>query len=259
MKYLKIFTLFVLILSSNILEAKKNSNEDIKSKLICSEDVETYTYCPKLLKFHYEMEDDMDSILYMTDDLEYLSDIRDRLSRDLSDKIFLVMSDISKTIKIATNEVRKQKYKAIGMVVLPVKYGSNMMLKYRKKSVMARGKLRAYVADFYKQYRKFDDEFLTDVLTVNDATFIVLPEIVQYDEMKNSLYDTKEAELQIAIDGFFGIEKGMSESVVTLGLKIDKNGKIRRLNDRKTEYEMIKKAIIELIDNALGDIASQEE
>jgi len=246
-----------LMLFGSTLFAQES--DDIKSKLICSEDTQTYTYCSKLLKYHYEMEKDMDSILYMTDDLSYLSDVRNRLSRDLSDKIFLVMSDISKTIKIATNEVRKQKYKAIGMVVLPVKYGSNMMLKYRKKSAMAHGKLRSYVSDFYKQYRTFDDEFLTDVLTVNDATFIVLPEIVQYDEMKNSLYDTGEAELQIAIDGFFGIEKGMSESVVTLGLKIDKNKKIRRLNDRKTEYEMIKKAIIELIDNALGDIASQEE
>ena len=233
--------------------------QDGAKKLICSEDKQTYTYCSKLSKFHYVMEDDMDSILYMTDDLSYLSDVRNRLSRDLSNKIFLVMSDISKTIKIATNEVRKQKYKAIGMVVLPVKYGSNMMLKYRKKSAMAHGKLRSFVGDFYKQYRTFDDEFLTDVLSANDATFIVLPEIVQYDEMKNSLYETKEAELQIAIDGFFGIEKGMSESVVTLGLKIDTNGKIRRLNDRKTEYEMIKKAIVELIDNALGDIASQEE
>lgn len=236
-----------------------HAENDLQSKLICGEDMKTYDYCPKLLKYHYVMEDDLDSILYMTDDLEYLNDIRNRLSRDLSNKIFKVMTDISKTIKIATNEVRKQKYKNIGMVVLPVKYGSNMMLKYRKKSVMIRGELRKYVKDFYKQYRKFDDEFLTDVLTANDATFIVLPEIVQYDEMKNSLYETKEAKLQIAIDGFFGLEKGMSEAIVTLELKIDKNKKIRRLNDRKTEYEMIKKAIIELIDNALGDIASQEE
>ena len=143
--------------------------------------------------------------------------------------------------------------------MLPVKFGSSSMLKYRKKSTMARGKLKAQITDFYKSYIKHDDEFLTDMLVMNGSTFIVLPEIVQYDELKNALYETKEAQLQIAIDGFFGIEKGMSESVVSLGLKIDKNGKIRRISDRKAEYEMIKKAIIELIDNALGDIASQEE
>jgi len=232
---------------------------EAKEALICDEDREVYSYCTKLEKFHYSKQDDMDNILYMTDDLQYLKGARNRLSRDLADKIFLVMRDISKTIKIATNEVRKQKYKALGMIVQPVKFGSATKLKYRKKSVMARGKMKAQIDAFYKEYRKHDDEFLTDVLNVNGSTFIVLPEIVQYDELKNSLFETKEAELQVAIDGFFGIEKGMSESVVVLGLKIDKNGKIRRVFDRKAEYEMIKKAIIELIDNALGDIASQEE
>ena len=235
------------------------STEELKSELICNEDAEFYEYCEKLKSSFYEKKSDMDSILYMTDSLDYLSDTRDRVSRDLADKIFLVMSDISKTIKIATNEVRKEKYKALGMIVLPVKFGSATKLKYRKKAVMARGKLKAQITNFYKSYRKHDDEFLTDILTMNGSTFIVLPEIVQYGELKNSLYEIKEAELQIAIDGFFGIEKGMSESVVSLGLKIDKNGKIRRIHDRKAEYEMIKKAIIELIDNALGDIASQEE
>jgi len=227
--------------------------------LICNEDIEFYDYCTKLQANYYEKKADMDSILYMTDSLEYLSDTRNRMSRDLADKIFLVMTDISKTIKVATNEVRKEKYKALGMIVLPVKFGSATKLKYRKKANMARGKLKAQITDFYREYQKHDDEFLTDILTMNGSTFIVLPEIVQYDELKNALYETKEADLQVAIDGFFGIEKGMSESVISLGLKIDKNGKIRRINDRKSEYEMIKKAIIELIDNALGDIASQEE
>ncbi|MCW8837133.1 MAG: hypothetical protein OQJ77_05315 [Thiovulaceae bacterium] len=252
-----IFKIFVMtLLLTSYLGA---NSEEIKGELICNEDVEFYEYCDKLKANFYEKKNDMDSILYMTDSLDYLSDTRNRLSRDLADKIFLVMSDISKTIKIATNEVRKEKYKALGMVVLPVKFGSANKLNYRKKATMARGKLKAQITDFYKSYRKHDDEFLTDLLTMNGSTFVVLPEIVQYGELKNALYETKEAELQIAIDGFFGIEKGMSESVVLLGLKIDKNGKIRRLNDRKAEYEMIKKAIIELIDNALGDIASQEE
>ena len=244
----------ILVLTSTL-----SANAEVKKSLICNEDPEFYEYCVKLKTNFYEKKNDMDSILYMTDSLEYLSDTRNRLSRDLADKIFLVMTDISKTIKVATNEVRKEKYKALGMIVLPVKFGSATKLKYRKKANMARGKLKAQITAFYKSYQKHDDEFLTDILTMNGSTFIVLPEIVQYDELKNSLYDTKEAELQVAIDGFFGIEKGMSESVISLGLKIDKNGKIRRINDRKAEYEMIKKAIIELIDNALGDIASQEE
>ncbi len=236
-----------------------NAETDVTKDLICSEDKEQYEYCDTLVQYHYTKQDDMDNILYMTDSLEYLSGARDRLSRNLADKVFLVMQDISKTIKIATNEVRKQKYKALGMVVLPVKYSSTTKLKYRKKAVMARGKLKAQIDSFYKEYRQHDDEFLTDVLTMNGSMFIILPEIVQYDELKEALVETQEADLQIAIDGFFGIEKGMSESVVTLGLKIDKNGKIRRIYDRKAEYEMIKKAIIELIDNALGDIAAQEE
>jgi hypothetical protein len=253
-KFTKLF--FTGVCASLVFASSAVAND---VELICSEDTEQYKYCDKLLKFHYEKKDDMDNILYMTDNLEYLSDTRDRLSRDLADKIYLVMNDISKTIKIATNEVRKEKYKALGMIVQPVKYGSTEKLKYRKKEVMARGKLKAQVASFYKEYRTHDDEFLTDLLNVNGSTFVVLPEIVQYDELKNALFDKKEAEMQIAIDGFFGIEKGMSESVVVLGLKIDKNDKIRRVFDRKAEYEMIKKAIIELIDNALGDIASQEE
>jgi len=251
------FIKIIALLSSFFYLA--NASSDLSKELICNEDKEHYEYCDKLIQYHYVKKDDMDNILYMTDSLEYLSGARDRLSRDLADKVFLVMKDISKTIKIATNEVRKQKYKALGMVVLPVKYGSTTKLKYRKKAVMARGKLKAQINDFYQEYRKHDDEFLTDILTMNGSTFIVLPEIVQYDELKHALFETKEADLQIAIDGFFGIEKGMSESVVVLGLKIDKNGKIRRIFDRKAEYEMIKKAIIELIDNALGDIAAQEE
>lgn len=248
------FLLLITLLSSSIV-----ANEELAAELICNEDPEQYEYCKDLKNHFYEKKSDMDSILYMTDNIEYLSDTRNRLSRDLADKIFLVMTDISKTIKVATNEVRKEKYKALGMIVLPVKFGSATKLKYRKKAVMARGKLKAQINNFYKSYRTHDDEFLTDILTMNGSTFIVLPEIVQYDELKNALFEIKEAELQIAIDGFFGIEKGMSESIVTLGLKIDKNGKIRRISDRKAEYEMIKKAIIELIDNALGDIASQEE
>ena len=251
--------IFKSIAITLLLSSTLGANAEVKESLICNEDTEFYEYCEKLQTNFYEKKDDMDSILYMTDSLEYLSDTKNRLSRDLADKIFLVMSDISKTIKIATNEVRKEKYKALGMIVLPVKFGSATKLKYRKKANMARGKLKAQITDFYKSYKKHDDEFLTDLLAMNGSTFVVLPEIVQYDEMKNGLYETNEAELQIAIDGFFGIEKGMSESVVALGLKIDSNGKIRRISDRKAEYEMIKKAIIELIDNALGDIASQEE
>ncbi len=247
------------LLILGVLTSPLFANKEFKSKLICNEEPEFYEYCDKLQSHFYEKRDDMDSILYMTDSLEYLKDTKNRLSRDLADKIFLVMSDISKTIKVATNEVRKEKYKALGMVVLPVKFGSASKLKYRKKSTMARGKLKAQINSFYKSYIKHDDEFLTDLLMMNGSTFVILPEIVQYDELKNALYETKEADLQIAIDGFFGIEKGMSESVVLLGLKIDKNGKIRRISDRKAEYEMIKKAIVELIDNALGDIASQEE
>jgi hypothetical protein len=77
--------------------------------------------------------------------------------------------------------------------------------------------------------------------------------------MVRTLQDQKEVEFQIAIDGFFGLEKGLSESVVTLGLKIDKKGRIRRVFDRKTEYAKIKQAIMELVNNALGDIASQVE
>ena len=242
-----------------LLASTLGANAEVKKSLICNEDPEFYEYCSKLQTNFYEKKEDMDSILYMTDSLEYLSDTKNRLSRDLADKIFLVMTDISKTIKVATNEVRKEKYKALGMIVLPVKFGSATKLKYRKKANMARGKLKSQITNFYRSYQKHDDEFLTDLLTMNGSTFIVLPEIVQYDELKNALYETKEAELQVAIDGFFGIEKGMSESVISLGLKIDKNGKIRRVSDRKAEYEMIKKAIIELIDNALGDIASQEE
>ena len=253
-KYIFKMTVVLLLLSSSLF-----SNEEFKKKLICNEDLEFYEYCSKLQTNFYEKKNDMDSILYMTDSLEYLTDTRNRLSRDLADKIFLIMTDISKTIKVATNEVRKEKYKALGMVVLPVKFGSSTKLKYRKKATMVRGKLKAQISEFYLSYQKHDDEFLTDLLTMNGSTFIVLPEIVQYDELKNALYEIKEAELQIAIDGFFGIEKGMSESVITLGLKIDKNGKIRRINDRKAEYEMIKKAIIELVDNALGDISSQKE
>ena len=170
------------------------------------------------------------------------------------------MRDINKVIKVAANEVRKQKYKAIGMIVQPVKYGSNEMLKYHKNiKKVARGKLNKRIKDFYKQIDEFDDTFLTDILRVNGSTFIIYPEIVQFQEMVRTLQDQKEVEFQIAIDGFFGLEKGLSESVVTLGLKIDKKGRIRRVFDRKTEYAKIKQAIMELVNNALGDIASQVE
>lgn len=251
--------LWKLFLFTTLVSSSLGANDDLKASLICNEDPAEYEYCEPLKAYYYTKNDDLDSILYMTDNLEYLSDTKNRMSRDLANKIFLLMTDISKTIKIATNEVRKEKYKALGMILLPVKFGSSDKLKYRKKSIMSRGKLKTHINDFYKSYSKHDDEFLTDMLTMNGSTFIVLPEIVQYEETKNALFETKEAQLQIAIDGFFGIEKGISESVISLGLKIDKNRKIRRLADRKTEYEMIKKAITELIDNALGDIASQEE
>jgi superoxide dismutase len=231
-------------------------------KLICVDDMENYKYCQKLQEFHYPKTDDMDRILFMTDKLEYLSrkNTKDKVGRELSKKIFEVMKDINKTIKIAANEVRKQKYKAVGMIVQPTKYGSNAMLKYKNEARdVARGKLNRQIKDFFKQYDTYDDEFLTDILRINGATFILFPEIVQYNELKLNLLQNKEADFQIAIDGFFGMEKGMSESVVTLGLKIDRNNNIRRVFDRKAEYEKIKKALIELVDNALGDIASQEE
>jgi len=228
--------------------------------LICNEDEQEYRYCSVIKEFHYSPKDDLETIIYMTDKLAYLDDAkRGGSQRDLAKKIYLVMKDINKTIKIATNEVRKEKYKAMGMVVSPVIYGSTMKLKYKDMDKMARGKMRSSIKKFYTQFEKFDDEFLTDLLVVNGSKFVVLPEIVQYDEFKNSLSENSEAEFQIAIDGFFGREKGMSESIVTLGLKIDKNKNIRRSFDRKAEYEKIKKAIIALIDNALGDIASQDE
>jgi hypothetical protein len=229
--------------------------------MFCSKQTDGYKYCKELVKYHHVKKDDLENILFMTDGLQYLSNAnsRDRLSRALSEKIYLVMKDINKTIKIAANEVRKEKYKALGMVVVPVKYGSNQKLKYQSLREMSRGKLKKQIKKFYNQYEDYDDEFLTDLLTANGSMFIILPEIIQYDEMKKNLLDTKETDFEVAIDGFFGLEKGMSESVVTLALKIDRNGNIRRVFDRKAEYEKIRKAIVDLIDNALGDIASQDE
>lgn len=237
------------------------SSTGAATTMFCEEDITSYKYCDNLKKYHYSKKDDLDNIMFMTDSLQYLSssNSKDKLSRALSEKIYLVMKDINKTIKIAANEVRKEKYKALGMVVVPVKYGSNQKLKYQDLREMARGKLKKQIDKFYDQYDEHDDEFLTDMLVSNGSTFIILPEIIQYDEMKKNLLNNKETDFEIAIDGFFGLEKGMSESVVTLALKIDRNGDVRRVFDRKAEYEKIRKAIVDLIDNALGDIASQDE
>ncbi len=237
------------------------SNMSGANKMICDDSPDEYKYCGVLKKYHETKRNDLENIMFMTDSLQYLSNknSRDKLSRALSEKIYLVMRDINKTIKIAANEVRKEKYKALGMVVIPVKYGSNRKLKYQTLREMARGKLKKQIKKFYKQYEEYDDEFLTDLLIANGSTFVILPEIIQYDEMKKNLLENKETDFEIAIDGFFGMEKGMSESVVTLALKIDRNGNIRRVFDRKAEYEKIRKAIVNLIDNALGDIASQDE
>ena len=100
----------------------------------------------------------MENIMFMTDSLQYLTNanLRDKMSRALSEKIYLVMKDINKTIKIAANEVRKEKYKALGMVVVPVKYGSNQKLKYQELRSMARGKLKKQIKKFYKQYGNRD-------------------------------------------------------------------------------------------------------
>lgn len=229
--------------------------------MFCEEDTESYKYCDNLKKYHHVKRNDLENIMFMTDSLKYLSNknSRDKISRALSEKIYLVMKDINKTIKIAANEVRKEKYKALGMVVVPVKYASNEKLKYQQLREMARGSLRNRILAFYKEYEDHDDEFLTDLLIANGSTFIIMPEIIQYDEMKKNLLQNKETDFEVALDGFFGLEKGMSESVVTLSLKIDRNGDVRRVFDRKAEYEKIRKAIVDLIDNALGDIASQEE
>ena len=242
-----------LLLSTNSVTAS--------TKMLCEEYPAEYHYCKELKKYHHVKKDDLENIMFMTDSLQYLSNknSRDKLSRALSEKIYLVMKDINKTIKIAANEVRKEKYKALGMVVVPVKYGSNQKLKYQTLRDMARGKLKKQINKFYRQYQDHDDEFLTDLLIANGSMFVILPEIIQYDEMKKNLMQDKETDFEIAIDGFFGLEKGMSESIVTLALKIDRNGNVRRVFDRKAEYEKIRKAIVNLIDNALGDIASQDE
>ncbi len=233
----------------------------VETKLFCDESPEDYKYCKELKKYHHVKKNDMENIMFMTDSLQYLTNanLKDKVSRALSEKIYLVMKDINKTIKIAANEVRKEKYKALGMVVVPVKYGSSQKLKYQELRAMARGKLKKQIKKFYNQYEDHDDEFLTDLLLANGSMFIILPEIIQFDEMKKNLMSDKETDFEIAIDGFFGLEKGMSESVVTLALKIDRNGDVRRVFDRKAEYEKIRKAIVNLIDNALGDIASQDE
>lgn len=231
------------------------------TKMYCDKDKGHYKYCDVLKKYKYTKKDDLENIMYMTDNLKYLSNTNTRnpIERDLADKIFFVMKDINKTIKIAANEVRKEKYKALGMVVVPVQYGSNQKMIYQEEQRdMARGELRASIDEFYKEYGAHDDEFLTDLLIANGSTFVILPEIIQYDEMKKNLLQNKETDFEIAIDGFFGLEKGMSESVVTLSLKVDGDGNVRRVFDRKTEYEKVRKAIVDLIDNALGDIASQD-
>jgi len=256
---LKVSTVVASLLFSTTLGFGAN---DIKmKKLICDDSPENYQYCQIIKKYHQVKREDLENILFMTDSLQYLSNSnsRNKISRALSKKIYLVMRDINKTIKIAANEVRKEKYKALGMVVVPVIYGSNRQLKYQELRKMARGKLNKQIKQFYEQYNMYDDEFLTDILRANGSMFIILPEIIQYDEMKKNLMLNKETDFEIAIDGFFGLEKGMSESVVTLALKIDREGNVRRVYDRKAEYEKIRKAIVDLIDNALGDIASQAE
>jgi len=236
------------------------SSVDAK-EMLCLENKEEYGYCSKLEQYHYKKLDNLENILFMTDRLDYLKskDLKGRAGKDLKDKIFFVMRDINKVIKVAANEVRKQKYRAMGMVVLPLKFGSHQKLKYRDFNEMTRGGLKREIEVFFNTYEKFGDEFLTDVLTANNSAFMVFPQIVQYDEFKIDMHNKKEAELQIAISGFFGLEKGMSESVVVLGLKTSKDGKLRRVASRKEEYEKLKKALVELMDKALADIASQEE
>ncbi len=237
-------------------------NLNANNTMNCSELEDKPAYCDVLAKYHHVKKNDLENILFMTDKLEYLlkGKTRAKDGRALSEKIFSVMKDINKTIKIAANEVRKEKYKALGMVVVPVKYSSNRKLKYHDNiRKMVRGDLKKNIDKFYEQYNEYDDEFLTDLLISNGSMFVILPEIIQYEEMKRNLLEIKETNFEIAIDGFFGLEKGMSESVVTLALKIDRNGNVRRVFDRKAEYEKIRKAIVDLIDNALGDIASQDE
>jgi hypothetical protein len=249
-----------IVLSSLIASLTLSSLGANTKTLICDEDPESYRYCESLKKFHYIRTSDMDNIMYMTDNLQYLKRDRDKFKRELAKKIYQVMKDINKTIKIGAAAVKTEKYRSIRMVVVPVKYGSSRKIRYQDDMAkMTGGELRHAIDDFYKQYEEHDDDFLTDLLTGNGSKFIILPEIVQYDKMVAKLQDSQESDFEVAIDGSFGLEKGMSESIVTLALKVDKNGKIRRVFDKKTEYQKIKKVLIELLGNALEDIASQDE
>ena len=234
--------------------------------LICDNYPSTHTYCKTLKSYYYPKTEDLDNILYMTDKLSYLGLSRKadrserKIAKSLEDKIFDVMKDINKLIQIAANEVRKEKYKALGMVVIPVKYGSSDKLKYRETDRdMKKDRLPQQIDKFYTEYDTHNKEFLTDVLKVNSAMFLILPEIVQLDEILGHLREDKEADFQISIDGYFGIEKGLTLSIVELALKLDGSNQVRRVFDRKTEYAKIKQALIELVDKALGDIASQDE
>ncbi|MCK5295110.1 MAG: hypothetical protein KAJ49_10675, partial [Arcobacteraceae bacterium] len=180
-----------LLLGTNSITASQ--------KMICEDAPDEYKYCKELQKYHHVKRSDLENIMFMTDNLEYLSNknSKNKLNRALSEKIYLVMKDINKTIKIAANEVRKEKYKALGMVVVPVKYGSNQKLKYQTLRDMARGKLKKQINKFYRQYQDFDDEFLTDLLLANGSMFVILPEIIQYDEMKKNLLQDKETDFEI--------------------------------------------------------------
>ena len=257
MNYKKISTLVLLV--SSLFGAQEYDFSKCKAE----------DYCSTLKEFHYPYDPKYDSILYMTDEVVYYKELKDKnlttdgLAVELNNKIYDAMKSINTKIKSAVNQVRKKRYKAVGMVVRPLIFGSDELIKYKDREVMSdpTSSTRVQIDSFYKNYEAKEDDFLDDLLRANHSMFLIMPAIDQFDEFVKNLDndEIREGELQIVIDGFFNKEKGLSSEAISITVVLDKNDRLKMLKSSKEIKEDIRKALNAIVDQALGDASSKTE
>lgn len=226
MKYLnKIFLIFTL-LSTIVLADTKDK------KLFCEEEPDVIIeYCKKIKKFSYK-NNSSEVMLAVPENIEIYDEIDDvgrTLSKSIHNKIMYQLN--KRIIGIFTNI--KKKYKTVDVSMKSVRWGksrktlnlSNRLKKTRKKS--------ENLLEFYKFYDEYAENFLEDLMVVNNAKGIFFPEIASdIEELSEALDDNGKYTLLINLN-YYNLDKGLTTEFIDVNIKKIKAKRYKVSNIKK--------------------------
>lgn len=220
--------------------------------LFCDED-SNIDYCDDIKKVAYKQGELM---LYITNniyDTSYITLRDSKSTRSIAKQIHKTMYAINKGTKSIFNDVKKN-HKDLDIEL------RSALLKNRKSTTLKKSLEKSYkvkgIRRYYKYMEEYEDNFIKDLLIVNNAKGIFYPEIAELDDFVDELNENKKAVLIIDL-WYSNIDKGATSK--SIQIKAKKISKKYKFEDPIKVKNLLKIGLIELMSGQLKAEESLED